>query len=139
MLPRDLARIGQLMLDSGNWKGKQLVPASWVRACTSTARDDLPGLGLLWRQYPDHGSESPSWLDSEPIAPTESPPAAVLEGFGGKGWLGQYLAVYPRWRLVAVRLHGVEAGNDDREDKIYGFRSFHQRTLALVRAAERRR
>ena len=34
----DLARIGQLMGDSGRWNGKQLVPASWTRAATAPAR-----------------------------------------------------------------------------------------------------
>ena len=33
--PRDLAKIGQLMLQQGTWNGKQIVPASWIRSATS--------------------------------------------------------------------------------------------------------
>jgi len=33
--PRDLAKIGQLMLQLGTWNGKQVVPASWIRSATS--------------------------------------------------------------------------------------------------------
>lgn len=116
LLPRDLARMGQLMLDAGRWNGKQLIPAPWVRACTSPARADIRDYGLLWRVYPSL---------------TESTSAAG--GFGGDGWLGQYLVVYPEQRLVAVRLHAVESGNDERENRKYGFASFREMVSGLVR------
>ena len=115
LLPRDLARIGQLMLDSGRWENKQLIPASWVHACTSPVRADIPDYGLLWRLYPGQREAS-----------------AVPPGFGGDGWLGQYLVVYPKWRLVVVRLHAIEAGNDEKENRKYGFNSLQQMALALV-------
>ena len=115
LLPRDLARIGKLMLDSGSWEGKQLIPAAWVRACTSPARADIPEYGLLWRLYPG-GKDA----------------TAAAAGFGGDGWLGQHLVVYPKWHLVVVRLHAIEAGNDEEENQKYGFNSLHQLALALV-------
>ena len=100
LLPRDLARIGQLMADSGRWEKKQIVPAAWVSACTTPARADIQDYGLLWRLYPGQtgGNGAPA-------------------SFGSDGWLGQYLVVYPKQRLVAVRLHAVEYGNDERENR----------------------
>jgi CubicO group peptidase (beta-lactamase class C family) len=32
MAPRDLARIGQCMLDGGHWQGRSVVPADWLAA-----------------------------------------------------------------------------------------------------------
>jgi CubicO group peptidase (beta-lactamase class C family) len=31
----DMAKFGQLLLQNGNWKGKQLIPAAWVKEATS--------------------------------------------------------------------------------------------------------
>ena len=39
--PADLVRIGQMMLDSGRWKGKQVVPADWVRESTTQQADTV--------------------------------------------------------------------------------------------------
>jgi CubicO group peptidase (beta-lactamase class C family) len=35
MRPRDLAKLGQLVLNHGAWNGKQIVPADWIEAATS--------------------------------------------------------------------------------------------------------
>ena len=39
--PRDLAKIGQLVLQRGNWKGTQVVPAQWIVAATMPQIDGL--------------------------------------------------------------------------------------------------
>jgi CubicO group peptidase (beta-lactamase class C family) len=36
MRPRDLLKIGRLVLDDGQWRNKQIVPASWIRQSMKT-------------------------------------------------------------------------------------------------------
>lgn len=50
---RDLAKIGQLMLDGGRWQGKQVVSEPWITAATSPSpRADHYGY-LWWIRYDD--------------------------------------------------------------------------------------
>lgn len=49
---RDMAKLGQLYLNSGRWDGRQLVPEDWVQQSTqrhvTTPRGDLDGYGYQW-------------------------------------------------------------------------------------------
>lgn len=50
MRPRDLLKLGRLMLDQGNWRGTQIVSSDWVRQSLRAqvpARDAL-GYGFQW-------------------------------------------------------------------------------------------
>jgi CubicO group peptidase (beta-lactamase class C family) len=44
----DLAKIGQMMLDEGTWKGRQVVPKEWVRQSVQPGQTLDPTCGLLW-------------------------------------------------------------------------------------------
>ena len=50
MLPRDLARIGQLMLRGGEWDGHAVVPAEWIKRCTTAVVpiDENREYGYQW-------------------------------------------------------------------------------------------
>jgi CubicO group peptidase (beta-lactamase class C family) len=94
LTPRDLAKIGQLMLQEGRWEGRQLLPPEIVRRFTTPSGD--PDLGLIWHLTgaPDGSSSAPS-------------------GYYHDGSGGQYLVIYPRWGLVAVRLHDMARLDDE--------------------------
>jgi CubicO group peptidase (beta-lactamase class C family) len=62
MRPRDMAKIGQLVLNKGKWNGKQLVSQDWIDQCTSTQSNPNAGqpdnvrfsFGFYWRIQPNH-------------------------------------------------------------------------------------
>ena len=84
LLPRDMARLGQLFLDRGKWGGRQLVPAEWVAEATrSHIRTGGPGTsdyGYGWRV----------------------PPAGGPVGFEAGGRGGQLISVLPSKNAVVV-------------------------------------
>ena len=84
--PRDLARIGQLMLQRGAFGGRQVVPAAWVDDCTTAHANLSHGpYGYQWWVVPDLG------------------------GFVAHGRGGQMLYVIPRQRLVVVHTADADA------------------------------
>lgn len=88
MSARDLAAFGQLYLDRGKLKDKQILPSSWIdrvfTGYTETGRDDLRwGHGDLW------------WLPA--------PQSGLPEGsFWGWGLGNQALFIIPAWDTVIV-------------------------------------
>ncbi|WP_132979828.1 serine hydrolase [Pigmentiphaga sp. D-2] len=94
---RDMARLGVLMANKGNWNGRQIVPASWVADSTSLhvpmsqiggERDC--GYGYLW------------WL------PSESRSAVEWQGsFLANGNYGQFILVLPNIDTVIVHRRSV--------------------------------
>nr|WP_281782138.1 serine hydrolase [Lysobacter auxotrophicus] len=83
---RDLAKLGQLLLDGGRWNGKQVIASDWIRAMTTVqaqAREDADYGYLLWRfRFNVGGTEHAAW---------------AMSGNGGN-----YVFVVPSERLVAV-------------------------------------
>jgi len=58
--PRDLAKIGQLVLDHGRWKGQQVVDSSWIAVSTQSQVDtdydtepNIRNYGYYWWVLPD--------------------------------------------------------------------------------------
>ena len=88
MRPRDMAKLGQLALQRGQWNGLQLVSTTWVDASTSQHTefdpDPMDGYGYLWW----HGTGE--WRGQ------------VVQVFFANGAGGQYIFVVPQLDLVAV-------------------------------------
>ncbi len=56
MRPRDMAKIGQLVLQNGRWEGEQIISEDWIQASTQQHVSLVPdgpswdaGYGYLWR------------------------------------------------------------------------------------------
>ncbi len=89
MRPRDLAKIGQLVLDRGTWGDTQLVPSEWLdQSLTPRVR---AGHG---REYGYHWWLGKSRNNDQPW----------MAAFGNGG---QRLIIVPRLQLVVV----ITAGN----------------------------
>lgn len=90
--PRDLARIGQLVLQHGQWHGRQLVPAEWIAESTRPHIDTgiEPGLqyGYQW------------WLGKVRVGGAEQ------AWIGGIGNGGQRLWIVPGLDMVVVTTAG---------------------------------
>ncbi len=86
--PRDMAKIGQLMLQDGVWNGCQVVSSEWVRRSVAMAtigpsgRDY--GYGYQWRLARYGG----------------------IPAFRAVGWGGQYIVVLPELNIVFVETAG---------------------------------
>lgn len=98
--PRDLAKVGQLLLQHGEWEGRQLVPAAWIddsmREHTRIDAEQVP-YGFLW------------WL-------ADLPPNVVFASGNG----GQLLFIVPSLDVVAV----VTGGNYDSPRQAIPFQLF---------------
>ncbi|WP_066835292.1 serine hydrolase domain-containing protein [Rufibacter ruber] len=85
---RDFAKLGRLYLKQGNWNGRQVVPAQWVKESTQvdTSQGSSAGYQYQW------------WLPSR------------SGDFMMQGILGQFVYVNPMKNLLIVRL-GKDYGN----------------------------
>lgn len=86
LLPRDMLKIGQLALAGGAWQGRQLVPADWVKRCTTpvVAIEGPRSYGYHWYIFDNTvAGQRQHW-------------------FGGIGWGGQKLYVFPELDLVVA-------------------------------------
>ncbi|MEZ5931985.1 MAG: serine hydrolase [Alphaproteobacteria bacterium] len=92
--PRDLAAIGQLVLDGGQWQGREIVSRGWLEASVNNgvAAEDGLGYGYQW------------WLGQGRLDGRR-----WIAGFGNGG---QRLVVIPDLNLVVV----VMAGNYNQAD-----------------------
>jgi CubicO group peptidase (beta-lactamase class C family) len=80
LTPAEMAKLGFLFLNRGQWDGKTIVPADWVAASTASHanRGDKIEYGYLW------------WIDPQG------------KWYAALGRAGQHIFVYPAENLVVV-------------------------------------
>jgi len=100
MRPRDMARVGLLVLRNGNWNGEQIIPEDWIRRSTqeqvSLEFNEAwgNGYGYLW------------WLSDVQIGSTP------VHSFAASGFGGQVIAVFPDLDMVIV----ITGGNYENDE-----------------------
>jgi CubicO group peptidase (beta-lactamase class C family) len=86
MRPRDLIKLGQLVLNNGSWNGKSVVPADWIATATSP---QINGQQLYFYGFQ-------FWLGRS-FAHGEE-----IDWVAGVGYGGQRLFVVPKLDLVVL-------------------------------------
>ena len=97
MTARDMAKIGQLVLNNGKWNGKQLISEKWIEEST-TRKTTITGIdyGYFWWNIPFKINEK----------------VFVSKAATGNG--GQYIFVLPELELVAVFTGGAYNSPKDK-------------------------
>lgn len=90
LLPRDLLKVGQLALAGGIWQGKQIVPADWVKRITTPTVTIAGARSYGYQWYIYDGT-----IDGQ-----------RQHWFGGIGWGGQRLYVFPDADVVVAMTCG---------------------------------
>ena len=87
----DIAKFGQLYLQKGNWKGKQLLPASWVAMATAKQTSNGSNPKSDWNQ----GYGFQFWRCQN-------------NAYRGDGAFGQYCVVMPEQDAVVAITSGIK-------------------------------
>ncbi|EMR01599.1 serine hydrolase domain-containing protein [Cesiribacter andamanensis] len=111
---RDMALFGQLYLNEGSWEGRQLIPASWIRASTKPYSVTNPGYGIGYGML---------W---DVLMKTEN---RASSSFYHTGLGIHMLGVYPAEKLVLVHRVNTEREHHFTEGEFY-------RMIRLVFAAK---
>ena len=111
--PRDMAKLGQLIVDGGRWQGRQIVDGRWIQ---DSARRVTSGVRVWNGHVFDYGYLW--WLTSD----------GVEDIVAASGALGQWIFSSPRRQLVMV---STADNNDDRATAAAGFLFTH--VLAAAR------
>ncbi len=94
--PRDMAKIGQLVLQEGVWNGRQVVSSEWIKASVEESAPistqmrqwfHTSGYGYLW------------WL--------EEYPSGSIEAYSARGHGLQFIVVLPKVNMVVVFTGGA--------------------------------
>lgn len=95
---RDMARLGQLMLQNGRWGGRQVIPESWVRRSTRmvTPPAEMNPPGLRAQSLRDGVGYGFLWWTRVRPDTTD----AFHGSYAAQGAFGQYIWVIPRLDMV---------------------------------------
>ena len=96
LLPRDMAKLGQLYLREGVWKGSRIVSAEWVRA---SVKESISLPASIMQSFHANGYGYQWWL--------ETFRGGSLKAYSARGWGNQYIVVLPGMDMVVVFTGGA--------------------------------
>ena len=112
----DLARVGHLMLNRGEWDGQQLVSAEYVGEATRPSSELNAAYGLLWwvngKGRIVEVLRQAGYSEDKPAYEGQLAPSVPDDAFWAYGYGDQYVAVVPSEGVVAVRLGARPATPD---------------------------
>jgi CubicO group peptidase (beta-lactamase class C family) len=88
--PREMAKFGQCVLDSGQWKGNTIVSKEWIKQMTSVRVQDIYGYQFCYLWWKDNSREM-----------------TYMSGHGG-----QYVCIIPSKNLIVVMTAEVNTQGD---------------------------
>ncbi|MDR8389687.1 beta-lactamase family protein [Aliifodinibius sp. S!AR15-10] len=115
---REIARVGHLFLNHGNWDGKQLIPEDWVQKASAVQVPSSLPLG-----HSESGLEGSGvygfnwWVNGIKPNGERKWPHAPNETFSAWGHNNNNLFIIPEWNMVLVRL-GMDQSDKEITDKI---------------------
>ncbi len=97
MTPRDMAKVGQLILNKGTWNEQQIVSGKWLEEST-TATTKISGVdyGYLWWNIPFKQNEK------------------MINSIVATGNGGQYILILPELDMVVVFTGGAYNSQEDK-------------------------
>jgi len=111
MLPRDMAKIGLLVLNNGLWNNKQIVSEEWLLQSTMprVVESEYFDYGYQWWLRSRHNKQ---WW-AEPPVPSKEEPQMII----ALGWGGQFIIVVKELNLVVITT-ASDYENDKANSKI---------------------
>jgi CubicO group peptidase (beta-lactamase class C family) len=106
--PRDMAKIGYIMLNQGKWENKQIVSQEWIQESTGEHIDTFKGYGYGYQ-----------WRCGKTFICDQE-----IEAFWASGTGGQKIYVFPKLDLVVVftsKIFGNDSGHGRNESLLANF------------------
>jgi len=111
ILPRDMAKIGLLLLNDGRWNNKQIVSKEWILQSTKPRVPESEFLDYGYQWWHRSKNNKKWWEEPQTVSEEEHDLSLAL------GWGGQYIIVAKDLNLVVITT-ASDYKNDKANSKI---------------------
>jgi CubicO group peptidase (beta-lactamase class C family) len=103
--PRDMAKLGYLVLNDGVWNGNRIISSDWIRKMVQeyVSFSKLEGYGCQW------------WLKKYKLS------SKFFNSYYASGWGGQKILIFPELNAVIVFTCGNYTKNDPTHEIIHRY------------------